>query len=52
VVFDARGVPPEDPYPAGLDYAVTVLAWAADHGANLGIDITLLAVAVATQEQR
>jgi hypothetical protein len=33
---------PEDPYPAGLDDAAAVLAWAADNGANLGIDITRL----------
>ena len=36
---------PEDPYPAGLDDAAAVLEWAADNGANLGIDTTRLAVA-------
>ena len=36
---------PEDPYPAGLDDAATVLAWAVANGANLGIDTTRLAVA-------
>jgi acetyl esterase len=36
---------PEDPYPAGLDDAATVLAWVADNGAKLGIDTTRLAVA-------
>lgn len=36
---------PEDPYPAGLDDAAAVLAWAADNGTNLGIDTTRLAVA-------
>jgi acetyl esterase/lipase len=36
---------PEDPYPAGLDDAAAVLAWAADNGTNLGIDSTRLAVA-------
>lgn len=36
---------PEDPYPAGLDDAAAVLAWAVDNEANLGIDTTRLAVA-------
>jgi acetyl esterase/lipase len=36
---------PEDPYPAGLDDAAAVLDWAAENGANLGIDTTRLAVA-------
>jgi acetyl esterase/lipase len=36
---------PEDPYPAGLDDAAAVLAWAADNGANLGVDTSRLAVA-------
>jgi acetyl esterase/lipase len=36
---------PENPYPAGLDDAAAVLEWAADNGANLGIDTTRLAVA-------
>jgi acetyl esterase len=36
---------PEDPYPAGLDDAATVLAWAADNAASLGIDTARLAVA-------
>ena len=36
---------PEDPYPAGLDDAAAVLEWAAENGANLGIDTTRLAVA-------
>ena len=36
---------PEDPYPAGLDDAAAVLAWAADNGTNLGIDASRLAVA-------
>jgi acetyl esterase len=36
---------PEDPYPAAVDDAATVLAWTADNGANLGIDTARLAVA-------
>lgn len=36
---------PEDPYPAGLDDAAAVLAWAHDNGTNLGIDASRLAVA-------
>jgi acetyl esterase len=36
---------PEDPYPAGLDDAAAVLQWAADNGAELGIDTSRLAVA-------
>ncbi|OBF36795.1 alpha/beta hydrolase [Mycobacterium sp. ACS1612] len=36
---------PDEPYPAGLDDAAAVLAWAADNGTNLGIDPTRLAVA-------
>jgi acetyl esterase len=36
---------PEDPYPAGLDDAAAVLAWAVDNEANLGIDASRLAVA-------
>jgi acetyl esterase len=36
---------PEDPYPAGLDDAASVLAWVADNGAKLGVDTTRLAVA-------
>jgi acetyl esterase/lipase len=36
---------PEEPYPAGLDDAAAVLAWAADNGTNLGIDPSRLAVA-------
>jgi acetyl esterase len=36
---------PEDPYPAGLDDAATVLAWVADNGMNLGVDTSRLAVA-------
>jgi acetyl esterase/lipase len=36
---------PEDPYPAGLEDAATVLQWVADNGANLGVDTTRLAVA-------
>jgi acetyl esterase len=36
---------PEDPFPAGLDDAATVLAWAADNGPKLGIDTARLAVA-------
>jgi acetyl esterase len=36
---------PEDPYPAWLDDAAAVLAWAADNGTNLGLDTTRLAVA-------
>jgi acetyl esterase len=36
---------PEDPFPAALDDAVEVLDWAADNGAELGIDTSRLAVA-------
>jgi acetyl esterase/lipase len=36
---------PEDPYPAGLDDAAAVLAWAHDNGTNLGVDASRLAVA-------
>ncbi|HET6733868.1 alpha/beta hydrolase [Mycobacterium sp.] len=36
---------PEDPYPAALDDAITVLQWAADNGTELGVDTTRLAVA-------
>jgi acetyl esterase len=36
---------PEHPYPAGLDDAMAVLQWAADHGIELGIDTGRLAVA-------
>jgi acetyl esterase len=36
---------PVDPYPAGLDDAAAVLEWAADNGANLGVDTSRLAVA-------
>jgi acetyl esterase len=36
---------PEHPYPAALDDAMVVLQWAADNGAELGIDTGRLAVA-------
>ncbi len=36
---------PEAPYPAGLDDAAAVLAWAHDNGTNLGVDASRLAVA-------
>src|SRR5262245_12329933 len=35
---------PEHPYPAGIDDVATVLDWVADNGANLGVDISRLAV--------
>jgi acetyl esterase/lipase len=35
---------PEDPYPAGVDDCCTALVWAVQHGAELGIDVTRVAV--------